>query len=139
MTDTMELVVARADVKGGEVEMEVEDPGGLEVKAGSELLLKFPYKLKENSREREEYRFLLRTRVDGQETAPASLARWGDQWGWPDEVWGTIQQRIPLEAPGEHVVDFEVLAEYIVAPWGSTAADVCEREEATGRLVVTVR
>ena len=135
--EPVSLIVARTDIVGGQVRMALNGKGGLTVARGQVVHVKHPYRLQEHSTEREEYRVLLKSSLDGKPHAPA-LARIGDQWGVPEDINGYLQHEYTFATPGLHTVEFEVGAEYCVMSWGKTEAQHLDRKDMKGRVDVVV-
>lgn len=131
------LIVAKTDIAGGKVRIRKLAPAVLRVAKGQVVHVKHAYRLQEHSESREEYRFLLKSSLDGTAHLP-SLARLGDQWGVPEDVSGYLQHEFTLSAPGRHTITFEVGSEYCIMDWGDTDVKALEREEATGKVDVIV-
>lgn len=131
------LVLGKAEVAGGKVRMRRMAPEVLRVARGQVLHVKHTYRLQEHSDDREEYRFLLRSSLGGKAHAP-SLARLGDQWGVPEDVSGYLQHEYTCSAPGRHVLEFELGAEYCVMGWGDTDVKHLDRAELKGTVEIVV-
>lgn len=130
------LIVARTDIVAGKVRI-VREAAALDVARGQLVHVKHPYRLQEHSGEREEYRFLLKTRLDGVDHPP-SLARLGDQWGVPEDISGYLQHEYTFTRPGLHTIEFEVGAEYTVMAWGDTDVKHLDRKDLKGSVDVRV-
>jgi hypothetical protein len=135
--EPVSIIVAKTDVVAGGVRIRASSPSVLRVAKGQVVHVKHAYRLQEHSPEREEYRFLLKSRLGGREHAP-SLARLGDQWGIPEDISGYLQHEYALGQPGTHTLEFEVGSEYCVMGWGDTAVQALERKELKGAIDVIV-
>lgn len=131
--EPVNVIVARSKVMAGKLTLTVEAPAQLRAHPGSTLLVKHVYRLQEHSPEREEYRILLRSSLDGKAHAP-SLARFGDNYAMPDDYAGFIVHEYQLPATGEAVLKFEVGAEYTVGSWKSQDVDVHEQRHQEGQI-----
>ena len=135
--EPMSLMVARTDVVTGKVRIRKLAPAVFRVARGQVVHVKHTYRLQEHSEEREEYRFLLRSALDGKAHAP-SLARLGDQWGVPEDVSGYLQHEYRFATAGRFTLTFDVGAEYTVMEWGDTEVKSLEREDLSGTIEVVV-
>jgi hypothetical protein len=135
--EPLSIVLAKTDIAGGRVNIKPLKVGPIRVARGQVVHVKHAYRLQEESAEREEYRFLLRSKVGGKEHPP-SLARIGDQWGESEDISGYLQHEYVLDVPGTHQLSFEVGAEYTVMAWGETAVQAMDRKDMTGTIQVTV-
>jgi hypothetical protein len=135
--EPVSILVARTDIVAGTVRIRATAPPALRVAKGQVVHVKHAYRLQEHSPEREEYRFLLRSSLAGQEPPP-KLARLGDQWGVPEDISGYLQQEFVLTKPGRHVLQFEVGSEYCVMAWGNTTVQALERQDLSGTVEILV-
>lgn len=131
------IIVARTDVVAGGVRIKSTGPSAVRVAKGQVVHVKHTYRLQEHSPEKEEYRFLLKSRLAGREQPP-KLARLGDQWGVPEDISGYLQHEYTLAQPGRHVLEFEVGSEYCVMDWGDTDVQQMDRKDLTGKIDVIV-
>lgn len=129
--EPLNVVVARTVVMGGKLTLKVEVPTELRGRPGGKLLVKHVYRLQEHSTEREEYRILLRSSLDGQEHPP-SLARFGDNYALPDDYSGFVVHEYTLPTKAEALLHFSVGAEYTVGSWKTQDVDVHEQKMGTG-------
>lgn len=120
--EPLNLIVARSHIVGGTVRVELQAPAVARGAPGGKLLVKHAYRLQEDSKEREEYRFLLRSRLGPKEHAP-SLARYGDAYGVPEDIGGFLVHEYVLPAKGPVTLEFEVGAEYTIGSWKSVDVD----------------
>lgn len=119
--EPVSLVVAHAAV-GGTVNLGVKAPATVRLRLGQALHLKLTYRLQESSREQEEYRFELVSRLGDERQDPA-VAHWGDTWGYPEDIGGYVRQvYIPRKA-GTHELVWQAIAEYSVRGWGEGTAE----------------
>ncbi|MFA5945215.1 MAG: hypothetical protein WC876_12205, partial [Candidatus Thermoplasmatota archaeon] len=109
----------------------------LRVAKGQVVHVKHAYRLQEHSPEKEEYRFLLKSKLAGREQPP-KLARLGDQWGVPEDISGYLQQEYTCSQPGRYVLEFEVGAEYCIMDWGDTSVQAMDRKDLTGKIDIHV-
>ena len=135
--EPVSVIVARTDVVAGEVRLKSTGPSSIRVAKGQVVHVKHAYRLQENSPEKEEYRFLLKSRLGGREQPPR-LARLGDQWGVPEDISGYLQHEFTLDRPGRHVLEFEAGSEYCVMDWGDTAVQALDRKNLAGKIDVLV-
>lgn len=133
--EPLNIVVARTDVVNGQVRLKVEAPATMRGAPGAKLLVKHVYRLQEHSPEREEYRVLLRTRLNGKEHPP-SLGRFGDNYAMPDDYSGYLVHEWTLPATGKVHLEFEVAAEYTVGSWKSEVVDTHEVRRAEGDVEI---
>lgn len=131
------VIIARTDIVAGGVRIKSTGPSALRVAKGQVIHVKHAYRLQEHSPEREEYRFLLKSKLAGKEHAP-SLVRLGDQWGVPEDVAGYLQHEYTLGNPGMHSLEFEVGSEYCVMGWGNTTVQALDRKDLKGRVDILV-
>jgi hypothetical protein len=131
------IIVARTDVAAGSVRIKSTAPTIVRVAKGQVVHVKHAYRLQEHSPEREEYRFLLKSKLGGRELAP-KLARLGDQWGVPEDLSGYLQQEYTLAQPGKHVLEFEVGSEYCIMGWGDTTVQALDRKDLAGKIDIVV-
>ncbi|HJQ93108.1 MAG TPA: hypothetical protein VJ874_02355 [Candidatus Thermoplasmatota archaeon] len=131
------ILVARTDVVAGGVRIKSTGPSAVRVAKGQVVHVKHAYRLQEHSPEKEEYRFLLKSKVAGREQAP-KLARLGDQWGVPEDISGYLQHEYTLAQPGRHVLEFEVGSEYCVMDWGDTTVQQMDRKDLAGKIDIIV-
>lgn len=120
--EPVNVVVARTDIVAGEIRLKSEAPQVVRGAPGAKLLVKHVYRLQEHSSEREEYRILLRSTLNGKEHAP-SLGRFGDAYAMPDDYSGFLVHEYVLPASGVAQLSFEVAAEYTVGDWKSVRVD----------------
>ena len=135
--EPLSILIARSDVAGGAARIKAQAPGVLRVAPGQIIQVKHAYRLQEHSPEREEYRFLLKSRLDGRDHPP-SLARLGDQWGVPEDISGYLQHEYKLTGAGTHTLEFEVGAEYCIMGWSDTTVQALDRKDLTGRIDIIV-
>jgi len=135
--DPVSIVVARSDIVRGGVRIQAQAPNVVHVARGQVVHVKHAYRLQEDSPDREEYRFLLKSKLAGREPPPA-LARLGDQWGVPDDITGVLQHEHTLSQPGTFTLEFEAGAEYCVTGWKDTTVKALDRKDLTGRIDVVV-
>jgi len=131
------LIVARTDVVAGGVRVKSTGPSAVRVAKGQVVHVKHAYRLQEHSPEKEEYRFLLKSKLAGREQPP-KLARLGDQWGVPEDVSGYLQHEYTLSQTGRHVLEFEVGSEYTVMDWGDTNVLNLDRKDLKGKIDLIV-
>lgn len=131
--EPLNIVVARSKVAGGKLHLSVEAPKLLRGYPGAKVLVKHVYRLQEDTTEREEYRILLRSSLNGKEHPP-SLARFGDSYALPDDHAGFVVHEHTLPASGEALLRFEVGAEYTVGSWKTEQVDVHEQEQRSGEV-----
>lgn len=135
--EPVSLIVGKTDIAAGKVRIRGMAPTVLRVARGQVVHVKHAYRLQEHSEDREEYRFLLKSSLDGKPHAP-SLARLGDQWGIPEDVSGYLQHEHTCSAPGRHTLEFEVGSEYCVMGWSDTEVKALDREEMKGAIEIVV-
>lgn len=135
--EPVSLVVARSDVVDGGVRLKANAPSVLRVARGQVVHVKHAYRLQEASPEKEEYRFLLKSRLGSIAHAP-SLARLGDQWGVPEDISGYLQHEYRMDTPGKVTLEFEAGAEYCVMGWGDSTVQALDRKDLNGRIDVVV-
>jgi hypothetical protein len=135
--EPMAIIVARTDVVAGGVRLKSTGPSAVRVAKGQVVHVKHAYRLQEHSPEKEEYRFLLKSKLGGREQAP-KLARLGDQWGIPEDISGYLQHEYTLAQPGRHVLEFEVGSEYCVMDWGDTSVQQMDRKDLAGKIDIIV-
>lgn len=135
--EPVSVVVARTDIVGGGVRVKPNAPTVLRVAKGQVVHVKHAYRLQEHSPEKEEYRFLLKSRLGGVEHAP-SLARLGDQWGLPEDIGGYLQHEYTLSQPGRTTLEYEVGAEYCVMGWGDSTVQALDRKDLNGKVDIIV-
>ncbi|MHB1260778.1 MAG: hypothetical protein ACYC2H_03595 [Thermoplasmatota archaeon] len=131
------LIVARTDVVAGGVRVKSTGPSAVRVAKGQVVHVKHAYRLQEHSPEKEEYRFLLKSKLGGVEQ-PAKLARLGDQWGVPEDISGYLQHEYTMDKPGRHVLEFEVGSEYCIMDWGDTSVQKLDRKDLNGKIDILV-
>lgn len=129
------VVVARTEVVGGQVRLKVDGAQTVRGVPGGKLLVKHVYRLQESSRDKEEYRILLRSSLDGQQHPP-SLARFGDNYAVTDDYSGFVVHEYKLPARGEARLDFEVGAEYTVGDWKATEVETHDLKQAKGQVTI---
>lgn len=135
--EPVSIVVARSHIVAGGVRIKAEAPPALRVAKGQVIHVKHAYRLQEDSPEKEEYRFLLKSRLGSREHAP-SLARLGDQWGVPEDIGGYLQHEYTLSQPGRTTLEFEAGAEYCVMGWGDSTVQALDRKDLSGKVDVIV-
>jgi hypothetical protein len=135
--EPLTIIVARTDVVAGGVRIKSTGPSALRVAKGQVVHVKHAYRLQEHSPEKEEYRFLLKSKLAGREMPP-KLARLGDQWGVPEDISGYLQHEYTLSLPGRHVLEFEVGSEYCIMDWGDTSVQAMDRKDLTGKIDIIV-
>lgn len=133
--EPLNLIVARSHIVGGGVRLDVKAPPTVRGVPGGKLLVKHAYRLQEHSTEREEYRFLLRSRLGKKEHAP-SLARYGDVFGVPEDIGGFLVHEYVLPATGPVTLEIEVGAEYTIGSWKSVDVDHHEIKQAKVEIQV---
>ena len=79
--EPVNVVVARTEVVAGQIRLKVDAPKTVRGAPGAKLLVKHVYRLQEGTTQREEYRILLRSNLNGKEHPP-SLGRFGDTYGY---------------------------------------------------------
>lgn len=129
------VVVARTEVVAGEVRLKVDTPAVVRGTPGGKLLVKHVYRLQESSMDKEEYRILLRSALDGKEHAP-SLARFGDNYAVTDDYSGFVVHEYKLPASGTATLTFEVGAEYTVGDWKSTDVETYDVKQGKGQVQI---
>jgi hypothetical protein len=133
--EPVNIVLARTQVVGGKVTLKVEAPPKLRAAPGAKVLVKHVYRLQEGSTEREEYRILLRSRLNGKEHAP-SLARFGDNYAMPDDYSGYLVHEYVLPTSGKVLLSFEVAAEYTIGSWKTEHVDSHEVRRGEGDIEI---
>jgi hypothetical protein len=133
--EPVNVVVARTEVVAGQVRLKVEAPKTVRGAPGAKLLVKHVYRLQEHSKDREEYRVLLRSTFNGKEHPP-SLARFGDAYGLTDDYSGFLMHEYVLPASGEGELSFEVAAEYTVGDWKEVQVDSHQIKRGSGDVKV---
>jgi hypothetical protein len=135
--EPVSVIVARSDIAGGKVRITSKLDGPLRVAKGQVLHVKHPYRIQEDSEDREEYRFLLRSSLAGEEHPP-SLARIGDKWGVPEDVAGYLVHPYTCKKACRFTLEFEAGAEYCVMDWGETDVKALDRKDLKGTVDVVV-
>jgi len=135
--EPMSIVVARTEIVAGGVRIKAQGPSVVRVARGQVIHVKHAYRLQEHSPEREEYRFVLKTRLAGREHPP-SLARHGDQWGVPEDINGYLQHEHVLSQSGTFKLDFDAAAEYCIMGWSDTAVQALDRKDLKGSIDLIV-
>lgn len=135
--EPLNLIVARSRIVAGGVRLDLQAPAEVQGYPGAKVLVKHAYRLQEDSPQREEYRFLLRSRLGNKEHAP-SLARFGDVYGVPEDIGGFLVHEYVLPASGEVVLTVEVGAEYTVGSWKSTDVDKHDIQQAQAEIRIRV-
>jgi hypothetical protein len=135
--EPVNLVVARTEVVAGQIRLKVEAPKTVRGGPGAKLLVKHVYRLQEHSTEREEYRVLLRSNLNGKEHPP-SLGRFGDAYGLVDDYSGFLVHEYVLPASGEGTLSFEVAAEYTVGDWKDVRVDSHQVKRAVGDVKIVL-
>ena len=133
--EPLNLVLARTHVVNGEVRLKIEAPATFRGSPGAKLLVKHVYRLQEGSMDKEEYRILLRSALDGKEHAP-SLARFGDNYAVTDDYSGFVVHEYKLPASGTCTLTFEVGAEYTVGDWKSTDVETYDVKQGKGQVQI---
>ena len=131
------VVVARTEVVAGEVRLRLDGEQTVRGVPGGKLLVKHVYRLQEGSTEKEEYRILLRSRLDGKEHPP-SVARFGDHFALPDDYSGFVVHEYRLPASGTARLEFEVGAEYTVGDWRTPEVEAHDLKQGKGRVTIQV-
>jgi len=135
--DPVSIVVARSEIVDGGARIKAQSPPVVRVARGQVVHVKHAYRLQEASLDKEEYRFLLKSRLAGREHPP-SLARLGDQWGVPEDVSGYLQHEYTMSATGTHRLEFEAGAEYCVMGWKDTTVKALDRKDLSGAVDIVV-
>lgn len=133
--EPLNLIVGRSHIVGGGVRLELNAPATVRGVPGAKVLVKHAYRLQEDSPQREEYRFLLRSRLGNKEHAP-SLARFGDVYGVPEDVGGFLVHEYVLPATGPVKLEVEVGAEYTVGSWKSVDVDEHQVKQAKAEILI---
>ncbi|MEK6976635.1 MAG: hypothetical protein AABY18_09865 [Candidatus Thermoplasmatota archaeon] len=131
------LVVARSEVVAGQIRLKVDAPKTIRGAPGAKLLVKHVYRLQEGSPDREEYRILLRSTLNGKEHAP-SLGRFGDAYAMPDDYSGFLVHEYILPASGAVNLAFEVAAEYTIGDWKTETVDQHQIRRAEGDVKIVL-
>lgn len=134
--EEVRVIIARARIENAP-QIEVVIPKEIRVKANTPLRVQYLFHVDESSRAKEEWRFLLQSKVGQQQKGPIQ-SKWADRWGLPDRFWGTLEQTFTFEKPGTYPADFRVNAEYDRAPWGGKEDGIEARKERVGQFVVHV-
>lgn len=135
--EPLNLVLARTDVSGGKVRLKLEAPKTFRGAPGAKILVKHVYRLQEHSPQREEYRVLLRTRLNGKEHPP-SLGRFGDNYAMPDDYSGYLMHEWTLPASGKVRLEFEVAAEYTIGSWKTEQVESHEVQRFEGDVEIVL-
>lgn len=135
--EPINLIVARSRIVAGGVRLDLQAPAQVQGYPGAKILVKHAYRLQEDSPQREEYRFLLRSRLGNKEHAP-SLARFGDVYGVPEDIGGFLVHEHVLPASGEVVLTVEVGAEYTVGSWKTPDVDKHDIQQAQAEIRILV-
>ena len=135
--EPVNVIVAKSDIDGGKVHINLQKVGPVRAVRGQTLYVKHVYRLQEDSPEEEEYRFLLRSSLGGKEHSP-SLARFGDVYAITDDVGGYLVHEYKLDKVGTHALEFSVGTEYVVMGWKDHAVKAMDRQELKGSIQVTV-
>lgn len=137
MGQPLNVVVARTEVVAGKVHLELDAPQAMRGNPGGKLLVKHVYRLQEHSKEREEYRILLKSILNGKEHPP-SLARFGDNYARTDDYSGFLVHEYTLPVSGEAVLEFDVGAEYTVGDWKTDRVDTHDVQRQGGVIRIHV-
>lgn len=135
--EPLNIVVAHTEVVGGHVHLEVRAPARARAAPGAKLLVKHVYRLQESSKDREEYRILLKSVLNGK-THPPSIKRFGDNYALTDDYSGFVMHEYTLPQQGEALLEFDVAAEYTVGEWKSEQVDVNERRDGSGLVRIKI-
>ena len=130
------VIVAKARLHG-DVQLDVVAPPSIHVRAGQDLHVKIPYRAQEASDARETFRVRLTSSLDGHKAKP-SEARGGDKPGWPDEVWGSVEQQYRKLARGTHRLVFQAEATLRERGWGELEERRYEDHWVDGEVTVIV-
>lgn len=130
------VVVAHASVEGA-VEVEAKEKGPVRVAPGQPLHIKLTYRLREASRDEEQYRFELVTRLAEGKPVVAS-ARWGDVWGVPEDIQGFVVTEYAPKRAGRHELIWEATAEYGVKGWAANGETKITRGIRKGVIDIVV-
>lgn len=133
--EPLNLIVGRSHIVGGGVRLDLNAPTTVRGAPGAKVLVKHAYRLQEDSPQREEYRFLLRSRLGSKEHAP-SLARFGDVYGVPEDIGGFLVHEYVLPATGPVKLEVEIGAEYTVGNWKSVDVDTHEVKQAKAEILI---
>lgn len=133
----MIIVLGVAVVRRG-IEITILAPISLQLRVGQTLRLRYHYDLREASRERETYRFLLDSRW-GRRHPPAILRHVEDRPGTTEAEAGALEQMYRFDRPGHFVVEFEVAAELIRSHWRTGEVHHWEDRTSSGRIRIDVQ
>lgn len=134
--EPLPLIVAKAKVKGA-AEIELPSVPELQVKANQPIHVKYLYRLEELSKDKEQWRFQLASKIGTQSPAPAA-ADWSDRWGRDDSLWGVLQQEFVFEKPGTYLGSFTVDARYSQSDWSSGQLKKKAEKTAQGKFKIKV-
>jgi hypothetical protein len=129
------LVVARSEVRHGQVELRAVAPPGFEAAAGTLLCVRHAFFARESSWERDAFRFTLRARV-GTASAARATARLTDRWGVPDAGSGHAEQVVEVPR-GRSVLAFEATAEYSATAWRDGRLLAFQSRHLAGEVALT--
>lgn len=135
--EPMSIIVAKSHIVAGKVRLDVQAPATLQVRRGQKLLIKHVYRAEEDSKEKEEYRFLLRSNLNGKDHAP-SIARIGDIYAVAEDVAGYLVHEHVTSGSGRQELTFEVGAEYVVGGWKDPTVTAFDQQQAKGKISIVV-
>lgn len=135
--EALNLIVARSHIVAGKILLDTAAPPAVRAQRGQKIQVKHVYRLEENSADKEEYRFLLRSSLGGREHPP-SLARHGDVYAMPEDVGGYLVHEFTATGSGVQTLAFEVGVEYVVGDWKQTVVKHHDQKQVKGEIRVTV-
>jgi hypothetical protein len=130
------VVLAKARVRD-DAQIEVLAPQTIHVQPKQRVHVKFIFSVEETSRDRDNWRFFLESKIGDAQRAPQHVEL-KDHWGVRDDGWGTLHQEYSFDLPGRYEGTFEVIAENRRQPWRSSTQVHSSRCIQTGSVQIVV-
>lgn len=134
--DPYVLTIAEVNVDGNVV-VTSHLPADITLVTGQELHLNVRYTFREQTLERESYRFRLTSQV-GDQQPPDREETWHDRPLMRDHLQGFIGHRYKFDNRGTYEGSAQVLAQYLTGKWGSSDQKVAHEATDSGLIRVTV-
>lgn len=106
----LDSVLARVTIQG-HIHLEGAAARTINVRVGQPLVLAVPYRIREASAGKEDWKIELRSHVGPFQDAPA-IVHWKDIPIVQDDVDGVLEQRYVFPEPGEYALQYEILVDY---------------------------
>lgn len=131
------VIVGRVDI-GRKIDFRTyPQERSLTLPRGSYVSIRFPYRFRERSEDKDHWRFFLDCRM-GKDHPPSLVMQKTDTPGATDAADGVLQRTFLLKKPGTSSIEFELGAEFVRSDWRTAEIRHWEQRISHGILHVDV-